>query len=60
MCTFQRCIDYVDVAGRSPLGVYNHNTEQNGDFQVRENILQMVSNTAMVKLTIKLLAISYG
>jgi len=21
---FQRCIDYVDIAGRPPLGVYNH------------------------------------
>jgi len=51
----QRCIDYVDIAGRSSLWVYNHNTVcENGDFQplhpqVSRN-LQTVSNAAMVTI----------
>jgi len=49
----QWCIDCVDIAGRSLLGVYNHNTEgENGDFQPLHpkisRYLQTVSNAAPV------------
>jgi len=38
-CTFQRCIDYIDIAGRSSDRVYNQNREdENGDFQPVGNL----------------------
>jgi len=59
MYFLQRCIDYIDVAGRSSamgiIWVYNQNTvSENGDFQplLRKNVLQTVRNTARPMVTI--------